>query len=100
MGKPFFFLACTLLGSDAYSAAPNPDRPDAATIARACAGCHDLNSRHKGPTPAITGKPEGEFVKIMQDYQSGQRQSSIMNRIAKGYTTQDFIDLADFLGEQ
>ena len=94
------FLFCILVSLASRAAEPNAERPAPPTIARACAGCHSLTDKAHGSIPSISGRPEAEFVGIMQAYQSGQRQSSIMNRIAKGYTEQDFINLARYLHEQ
>jgi len=90
-------LLSGLLGSSASQAAePAAHRPDTERLAHACAGCHGTNGHSLAPTPSIAGKPEDEFIASMREFKSGQRVSSIMNRIARGYTEEDFVNLAQF----
>jgi cytochrome subunit of sulfide dehydrogenase len=71
-------------------------RPEVATIAHACAGCHATYGLSRTAIPAINGKSVDEFVRLMRDFKSGKRSASVMNRIARGYTDEDFIQLAVF----
>ncbi|MGX2039695.1 c-type cytochrome [Methylocaldum sp. MU1018] len=71
-------------------------RPDAANIALACGGCHGASGQGMGSIPAIAGIPESEFVRAMQEFQSGSRSATVMDRIARGYRYQDFVALARF----
>lgn len=90
------FLISYLVLGPVYADGPGPNRPDAATMGHACAGCHGSFGRSLGATPPIAGMPEAEFIRLMREFKSGQRVSSIMNRIARGYTDEDFIGLARF----
>jgi cytochrome c553 len=72
------------------------ERPDSSRIALACAGCHGESGRGMGSIPAINGISESEFVRIMQEFQSGRRSATVMDRIARGYQFQDFVELARF----
>jgi sulfide dehydrogenase cytochrome subunit len=90
-----------LVASAAIQAAePAAYRPEVERIAHACAGCHGTYGHSIAPTPSIAGKPEEEFVSLMRDFKSGQRVSSVMNRIARGYTDEDFVALAQFFKKQ
>jgi sulfide dehydrogenase cytochrome subunit len=75
---------------------PQTARPRPAMLAHACAGCHGTFGHGQAGTPVIAGMPETEFVRIMRAFKSGQRRSSVMNRIAQGYRDEDFIVLARF----
>jgi len=70
------------------------ERPDPTRIALACAGCHGESGLGMGSIPAIVGIPEAEFVRTMQEFQSGRRSATVMDRIARGYRYQDFVELA------
>jgi len=75
---------------------PQTARPRSAMLAHACAGCHGTFGHGQAGTPIIAGMPETEFVRIMRAFKSGQRRSSVMNRIARGYRDEDFTALARF----
>jgi sulfide dehydrogenase cytochrome subunit len=71
-------------------------RPKPATIALACGGCHGTYGQGMGSIPAIRGIPESEFIRAMQEFQSGSRPATVMDRIARGYQHEDFVGLARF----
>ncbi|SEA43325.1 Cytochrome c553 [Thiothrix caldifontis] len=89
-------------GSSAYTdsvSAKRQDRTDirAAMLANNCAACHgtDGNSSDAG-IPSISGMDRTYFVRTMQAYRNGSRASSVMSRIAKGYTDTQLERLADY----
>lgn len=64
-----------------------PAAPTASMLADTCAGCHGTDGASAGPaTPTIAGMSAAYFKDTMEAYQSGDRKSTIMGRIAKGYT--------------
>lgn len=66
-----------------------------AMLANTCAGCHGANGVSNGPaTPSIAGLEEEYFVDVMNAYKSGDRWSTIMGRIAKGYSDEDIAAIA------
>lgn len=79
---------------------PSALRPNVERLAHACAGCHGTYGHSLAPTPSIAGKSEEEFIALMLDFKSGRRVSSVMNRIAQGYTDEDFAALAKFFHKQ
>ncbi|MBF0126242.1 MAG: c-type cytochrome [Magnetococcales bacterium] len=73
---------------------------DNAMLANTCAGCHGTNGISAGPSmPTIAGMPSPYLEKIMADFKSGKRPSTIMGRIAKGYTEEETKRIADFLSK-
>lgn len=94
--NPFFLLAGVLASAPVPAAEPGALRPTAERMANACGGCHGTYGHAKAPTPVIAGKPEDEFIAAMREFKSGQRVSSVMNRIARGYTDEDFAAMAKF----
>lgn len=87
-------LILTLFTVSAWAAEPAARRPDTEVLANACAGCHGTKGHSIAPTPSLAGKAEEEFIAAMKDFQTGKRVSSVMNRIAKGYTEEDIANLA------
>lgn len=75
-----------LLGATQLSAAPT-----ATMLADTCAGCHGTDGASTGPAiPSIAGMSTTYFTDTMLAFKSGARYSTIMNRIAKGYSDEEF----------
>ncbi len=52
-----------------------------------CMSCHGSNGASTGPaTPSLGGLSKAYLTQVLTDYQTGKRASSVMDRIAKGYT--------------
>ena len=92
-------------GSSAYTStvrAKRQDRTDirAAMLVNNCAACHGTDGYSTGPgTPSIAGMNKTYLVRTMQAYRTGERASSVMNRIAKGYTDTQIERVAEYLSK-
>jgi sulfide dehydrogenase cytochrome subunit len=95
-----FLLLASIEASGLDAAEPAARRPDTDRMVHACAGCHGTNGYSLPPTPRLAGKPQDEFIAAMRGFKSGQRVSSIMNRIAQGYTDDDFLHMAQFFSSR
>jgi sulfide dehydrogenase cytochrome subunit len=70
-----------------------------AMLGNTCAGCHGTNGYSVGPaSPSIAGLNEEYFIEKMKAYQEGRHHSTIMGRIAKGYTEDEVVALAKHFG--
>ena len=85
------------------SAAFAADKPklmsgaSASMLANTCAGCHGTNGASQGPaSPTIGGLSPDYFIEIMEGFASGDTPSTIMGRIAKGYTEEETKAMAEF----
>ena len=80
----------------------DPDEPVLlASMAANCASCHGTNGISVGPaTPSIGGMSKQYFGKVLLDYQSGHRASTVMGRIAKGYSADELNRLSEFFSQQ
>ena len=66
-----------------------------------CIGCHGPNGSSLGPaTPTIAGMDDETFIEAMEEYKDDGRPSTIMGRIAKGYTEADIKAMADYFSKQ
>ena len=75
--------------------------PSAAMLANSCAGCHGTNGSSVGPaSPTIAGISYDYFIETMEAYKKGKRPSTIMERIAKGYTEKEIALMAGFFSKQ
>jgi len=67
----------------------------ASMLAGNCAGCHGPNGVSNGPAiPTIAGMTEEYLNLSMQDYKAGTRASTVMTRIAKGYSDDEIKAMA------
>lgn len=72
-----------------------------ASLAANCASCHGTEGASAGPaTPTISGLDSSYLLKVMRDYQSGYRESTVMNRIAQAYTDHQLQALAKYFESQ
>ena len=89
-----------LLGS-VISGAAMTETPTASMLANTCAGCHGTNGSSVGPaSPTIAGISRDYFIETMKAYKNAKRPSTIMTRIAKGYTKQEIELMAGFFSRQ
>ena len=71
--------------------------PTAEMLSSNCNGCHGPNGVTNGPsTPSIAGMTEEYLVLSMMDYKKATRGSTIMSRIAKGYSDDEIKAMAKY----
>ncbi len=89
-------MTTSLLISGAATAAPSGQ-----ALSFTCAGCHGTDGSSVGPSmPAIAGMDPEVFVDAMKDYRQDKRNASIMNRIAKAYSDEQFQAMGWFFASQ
>lgn len=90
-----------LLFGSVISGAAMTETPTALMLANTCAGCHGTNGSSVGPaSPTIAGISRDYFIETMEAYKNAKRPSTIMTRIAKGYTKQEIELMAGFFSKQ
>lgn len=72
--------------------------PDSHTrvIAATCYNCHGSGGKSAGAIPSLAGLEKGYFIKQMQDFKSGARPATVMQKHAKGYTDAEIEKMAEF----
>nr|VFK25260.1 MAG: sulfide dehydrogenase (flavocytochrome c), cytochrome c subunit [Candidatus Kentron sp. MB]VFK31507.1 MAG: sulfide dehydrogenase (flavocytochrome c), cytochrome c subunit [Candidatus Kentron sp. MB]VFK75542.1 MAG: sulfide dehydrogenase (flavocytochrome c), cytochrome c subunit [Candidatus Kentron sp. MB] len=86
-------LAC---GASAFAGGPSPDM-----LSQPCAGCHGTNGVSMGPAmPTIAGLSEDYFQESMEEFKNGERASTIMGRVAKGYSEEEIEAMAAWFAEK
>jgi cytochrome c553 len=78
------------------SAASGQPPPGAA----ACSGCHPASARVTSPVVRLAGLERDAIVRALQEFRSGQRAGTIMDRIAKGFTDEEIQALAAWFAAQ
>jgi cytochrome subunit of sulfide dehydrogenase len=75
--------------------------PNGAMLANACGGCHGTLGASAGPSmPSLAAQSKKAIVESMKDFRSGARPSTVMGRLAKGYSDTEIDLMADFLSAQ
>lgn len=70
-------------------------------LSNTCAGCHGTFGASGGPAiPTIGGLSKEYFVELMKAYASGDAYSTIMGRIAQGYSEDEIAAMADYYSAQ
>jgi sulfide dehydrogenase cytochrome subunit len=85
-----------LLMTPAMAAGP----ADAPPGALSCSGCHATSAAVATPVPRLIGRDPAAIVTAMQGFRSGQQPSTVMGRIAKGFTDDDIKAIAAWYGTQ
>jgi cytochrome subunit of sulfide dehydrogenase len=70
-------------------------------LANTCAGCHGVKGASGGPAiPTIGGIKTDTFIEAMKGYKEGRPGTTIMDRIAKGFSDEEIALMADYFAKQ
>jgi len=89
--------AAIALGSIAAALVASAEPPAGAA---SCSGCHPASSRVTSPVPRLLGLDRAAIVRAMQEFRSGQRVGTVMDRIAKGFTDEEVQAIAAWYASQ
>jgi len=62
--------------------------------AASCTGCHPSSARISSPVPRLSGLDRDAIARAMQEFRSGQRAATVMDRLAKGFTDDEIQAIA------
>ena len=95
-------LTLLVLGGLSVSGNSLAGTASAVDLANTCAGCHGIDGNSVGPaTPSLAGISSEYFKEAMMDYKNPEgRASTIMSRIAKGYTDEEINLMAGYFSKQ
>jgi sulfide dehydrogenase cytochrome subunit len=68
--------------------------------AASCSGCHPASARVTSPVSRLAGRDRAEIVKAVQEFRSGARAGTVMDRIAKGFTDEEIQAIAAWYAAQ
>ncbi|MCL4471717.1 MAG: c-type cytochrome [Sulfuricella sp.] len=84
------------ISTSLWAAGPTP-----AMLSNTCSACHGGFGQSVGPsTPTLAGQPAAFISDAMKKFKSGERPGTVMGRIAKGYTDEDFNAMGEFFSKQ
>jgi len=98
MRAPRLFVVLAVVigwGGVAISASPEPP-PGASS----CSGCHAAKPGVDTTIPPLTGRKAADIVAQMQAFKTGQKPSTVMDRIAKGLTDAEVEAIAAWYAQQ
>jgi cytochrome subunit of sulfide dehydrogenase len=87
-------MAFGLLGSATMGWAEPP------AGASSCSGCHALSPALSTAIPGLAGRNAADLAGKMQAFKSGQRPSTVMGRIAKGFSDPEIEAIAQWYASQ
>ena len=91
-------LACAFGAGLAASPAAAQDKPFA--LALSCAACHGTDGKSPGAIPTLAGRPAKELKDALVGFKAGTRPSTVMTRLAKGYTDPEIDALAAYFSKR
>ena len=68
--------------------------------ASSCSGCQAASAEVVTPIPRILGRQPAEIIAAMQAFRSGERASTVMGRIARGFSDDEVRAIAMWLAAQ
>jgi cytochrome c553 len=86
-----------VVASTAPASAASPEPPAGAS---SCTGCHATNPAANTPVPRLNGRNAAEIVAQMQAFRTGQQPSTVMDRIAKGFSDPEIAAIAAWYAQQ
>ena len=93
--------AALLVSGLAFSGSSFAGDASAEALSYTCAGCHGTDGASVGPaSPSLAGMSAVFIEDSMNAFKSGDRESTIMGRIAKGYDGDDFAKMGEFFAKQ
>jgi cytochrome c553 len=68
--------------------------------AASCSGCHPTSARVASPVPRLVGLERAAIVRAMQEFRSGQRAGTVMDRLVRGFTDDEIQAIAAWYASQ
>lgn len=63
-------------------------------LSLSCSGCHGPNGRSPAAMPPLFGRTAETIAQALREFRGDQRQATVMNRIAKGYSDEEIDAVA------
>lgn len=80
--------------------AAQAEQASPSVLADACAACHGTDGKSPSTIPSIQGKSADYMVQRLMAFKSGEREGTVMNRIAKGYSDAEISAIAKHLASK
>ena len=74
----------------------HPAGKEGMLLSLSCTSCHGTYGISPGTIPTIYGKSREYIIKTMKEFRNGERDSTVMKRIAKGYSDREIFLIANY----
>ena len=91
------WVLAAAIGCVSIAAAASAEPPAGAA---ACSGCHPASARVTSPVLRLAGLDQARIVRAMEEFRSGKRAATVMDRIAKGFTDDEIQAIAAWYASQ
>ncbi len=81
----------------AANIAPAAEMPPGAS---SCSGCHAASAAVETPVPRLAARSAGDIAAAMQEFRTGKRAATVMDRIAKGFSDDEIAAIAAWYAAQ
>ena len=92
--KALAALVATLLAAGVAAA---QDGPSGQAMVQTCYVCHGPEGRSAEAVPALMRGQKEFVVRQMTEFKTDRRPATIMNRVAKSYSDEQIVAIADYL---
>ena len=96
----FVLIPAVALMALALAGPASAQSVNAALVAANCAVCHGQGGAGAGDLPALNNSSSAQIAENMKAMRDGKKPSTIMGRIAKGYTDAQIDAVANQLGKK
>ncbi len=96
----FVLISAVALMALAATGPASAQSVNAALVAANCAVCHGQGGAGAGDLPALNKSSSAQIAENMKAMRDGKKPSTIMGRIAKGYTDAQIDAVANQLGKK
>ena len=79
-----------------YPMSLHPSGKEGMMLSLSCTSCHGTYGISPGAIPTIYRKSSEYIIETMKELRNGERDSTVMERIAKGYSDREIILIANY----
>ena len=76
------------------------DMASGAVLTNTCFSCHGTDGKSVGDMPTISGKKESFIAMKLKGFKMGRENSTVMTRIAQGFTDAEIAAIAKFFAKK
>ncbi len=96
-----YLMSAMLLSNLSFAVSPeNAPTLASQALAAPCTSCHGLEGSSPTAIPSLYGKQADYLAEALQGFKTEQRESTLMNRIAKGYSDEQIKTLANYFEQK
>ena len=74
----------------------HPADKEGMLLSLSCTSCHGTYGISPGTIPTIYGKSRKYIIKTMNEFRNGERDSTVMKHIVKGYSDKEIFLIANY----